>query len=164
MARPTRSKGQREEDLLFIARLYIHGDSQREIAEKLAGERDYAVTARTICRDIQDLLKRWRESAAIEIGLAKGVELERLNRLEREAWQAWERSKKTATKRIREVRGGEGPFTRIQVQRDERDGDPRYLQLVQGCIDRRCAILGLNESALAELERRIMTIEGVRVS
>lgn len=125
MARPKRSAFQRERDLVFIEERYLQGHPVRVIADMLSKERTYSINHVTIHRDIGTILDRWRERVIDDVGRAKGVELARLAHVEREAWGEWERSKQAFT-------------------RESRCGDPRYLQIVQGCVKQRCAILGLD--------------------
>lgn len=144
MAAAKRNVGQREQDLLFIEGLYVKGKSQREIAQELSAARDYTVSHKTVGRDIAALLSRWRETACREINELKAAELARLNRLEREAWDEWERSKLKRERTLTEKRTGDNPGERAQIVKENLLGDPRYLQAVQWCIDKRCKILGLD--------------------
>lgn len=73
-----------------MAELYLASWSQGEIARELG------VSQATVSSDLKKLAQAWRDSAARDFDLARGLELERLDRIEREAWAAFERSKKPA--------------------------------------------------------------------
>lgn len=153
--RPKRIKPQREQDLLFIERLYVQGRSQREIAAMLSRERPYTLSHKTIGRDIHEILARWRAEMLRGIDELKAAELARLNRMEREAWDAWERSCQIKERTLSEQKQGTAAGQRAQLTREQQTGDPRYLQIVQWCITKRCAILGLD--APTQVQQTVMT-------
>lgn len=139
-----RKPQQREYDLLFIERLYVRGYSHRAIAAELSKERAYTLSHKTIGADIDLILSRWRETMVTEVDKLKAAELARINTLEREAWTEWEESKGTKQRTVSEKRTGERPGTRAQITNEKMLGDPRYLQTVQWCIDKRCKMFGLD--------------------
>src|SRR4051794_20268826 len=71
-----------------VAELYIQGWNQTAIAEKLG------MGQSTVCYDLQKLQKEWRESRVRDFDAARELEIQKIDRLEREAWAAWERSQK----------------------------------------------------------------------
>ncbi len=75
-----------------------------------------------ICYDLKIIRKRWMESSVSDFNQRKAEELAKIDNVEREAWVAWTTSK-----------GNQTPT-----------GDPRFLQNVQWCIQKRCKILGLD--------------------
>ncbi len=143
MAAPKRIQQQREQDLLFIERLYVRGKSQREIAAELATVRDYTLSRVTIAKDINTILERWRAEMIRDVDALKASELARINRLEREAWDAWDRSREMREKRITEQTDGTHAGHKARLEREQLLGDPRFLQTIQWCIKQRCDILGL---------------------
>ena len=130
---------QREAHLAAVARLYLTGHVQVEIA------RQTNVVQSQISYDLKILQRRWRTASATDFNEAKQRELARIDVLELEYWQAWRESKdqktRTAIKRV-------GPQAQTvkeaSTQTEERNGDPRYLKGVQWCIEQRCKLLGLN--------------------
>jgi len=151
VAAPKRIQQQREQDLLFIERLYVRGISQREIATELGKVRPYTVSHKTIGRDIHTILDRWRQEMLHDVDQLKAAELARLNRLEREAWDAWDRSCTFREKTLTEQKTfKETEELREQQTREGLIGDPRYLATIQWCIAKRCEILGLNAPARVE--------------
>lgn len=129
-----------------VARLYLEGKTQTEIAGELK------VSQPTVSEDLAWVRGEWKKSAEFAFGDRVAEELARLDEVEREAWQAWERSKKklkrVSTKTVKNVpEASKDPA----VEREEetsveegRDGDPRHLNVVMDCIDKRCKILGLD--------------------
>jgi hypothetical protein len=79
-------------------------------------------------------------------------ELARIDQLEREAWGEWERSKtvreKSKTTKAQRQKGDEST---AQLEREGRLGDPRYLERVAWCIERRIKLLGLDAPERREL-------------
>ena len=150
MSAPKRTKAQREADLVLIQDWYVRGDSQRTIAERLGGLRAYRVSHQTICNDIEAILDRWRQATVQNVDELKAQELAKINTIEREAWRAWERSIGKSERTLAEKRTGEKPGERSQIVRETLVGDPRFLEKVQWCINKRCEILGLNAPAKLE--------------
>jgi hypothetical protein len=139
MAAPKRTRFQRELDLARIAAMYLDQKTQTEIGQELS------LSQAVVNRDLQEVNRRWRESALIDLNEAKARELARIDLLEREYWQAWERSQEDMIK-THSARGDrEGD--RVSMTREHRDGNPAFLAGVQWCIEQRCKILGLYEAA-----------------
>jgi hypothetical protein len=134
MSAPKRSEYQRESDLVEINRLYLRGDTQMSIAEKLA------LSQSQISRDLATIQRRWRESSIVDLNEAKQRELARIDELEREYWQAWQASR---GEQQRSTASKTGEVNRAQITKYESAGDPRFLQGVQWCVEQRCKILGL---------------------
>ena len=145
MARGRRSTVQREHDLAVIAERYLHGYRQQDIAIELD------LSQPTVSNDLQTLYGRWQESALMDVDEAKARELARIDELEYTYWQEWEASKApkeiTATKKTSRPDDQGKPMpekAEASIRKEERLGDPRYLAGVQWCIQRRCAILGID--------------------
>lgn len=139
MAERKRTDVQRENDYQIIADLYLRGHRQSEIAQQLE------LHQTQISYDLRIIQKRWRESSIINFNEAKQRELARIDALEREAWQAFERSK-AEHKRTRQSKrtGGETESSDAFIEREDRDGDPRFMEIILKCIVQRSNILGIN--------------------
>lgn len=87
-----RTRFEREADKAIVARMYIQGKTQVEIAQALAEERGYTLTQQMISKDLKDILDDWRRERFDDIDNMKGEEIARINRVEAEAWSAWLRS------------------------------------------------------------------------
>lgn len=140
-----RNIAQREADLEIIARLYLEGRTQQEIAQALSNDhaRPYSLTGQTISNDLRLLKARWKESSSDAIAQHLGCELAKLDHTEREAWQAWHNSKAPTVRRTMEA----GKVTR--VTESSTPGDPRFLTVALQASMRRAALLGLDDAAIA---------------
>ena len=69
----------------MVGELYVQSWTQTRIAHELG------VTQATISTDVKALHEQWRDSGVRDFDLARSIELEKLNLLEREAWEAWKR-------------------------------------------------------------------------
>lgn len=129
-----------------IADLYLQGWIQADIADELH------LSQPTVSRDLAALHKQWIASALVDFDAAKGSELAKIDRLEREYWRAWERScedAETVTQKGVEAAGQQRKEATKVVK--GQSGDPRFLAGVQWCIDRRCKILGVDAPTRQEI-------------
>lgn len=148
MAKPKRTKVQRENDLLTVSQRYLSGVTQFEIAQELG------VSQQQVSYDIKALQRRWQESALVNVDEAKAKELAKIDRLEREYWNAWERSLEDAevqtTKQkgviVETVEGQKRHITPVEGSKrvEGQSGNPAFLKGVEWCINKRCEILGLD--------------------
>jgi hypothetical protein len=132
-----------------LAELFLRGfKRQAELAQRLGVNRS------TVSRDLKVLNVRWKEAAVRDLDAAKGQELDRLDQLEREYWQAWQQSQGphevTTTE---QTTGGDGERVRAAIRKEEQHGDPRYLEGVRWCIQKRCDLLGLDNPQKVHLTR-----------
>ncbi len=118
-----------------VAELYIQGWTQVQIADKLS------TTQFTVSTDLQRLQKEWRESRLRDFDSARELEIQKLDRLEREAWAAWERSQKPS--QSAEFKD-DATNTPSKKKVKNQNGDPRFLVVVHQCIASRRALLGLD--------------------
>lgn len=131
-----------------IAAMLISGiTNQFEIASRL-GMDDVVQGQKTVSRDIIWIRNEWKLKAIEDWDSFVGQELARIDKLEKEAWEAWEVSKKTRKKTRSRTRMGRRGKTHSEedaeeVGMEQRDGDPRFLDLVLSCIDKRCKLLQL---------------------
>jgi len=144
-----RSSGQLARDRRKIADLYLKGWIQADIAAEIG------MAQQTVSNDIKALQKDWLASALIDFNEAKSQELAKVDRLEREYWQAWERScedAETITEKARASKGSERPDSVEKTKQAKgQAGDPRFLNGVQWCIDRRCKILGIDAASKVDI-------------
>ena len=118
-----------------VADLYLQSWTQMAIAEH------FGVAQSTISADLKAIQETWRQSAVRDFDSLRAIELQKLDRLEREAWAAWERSKKPHQAAVvREHSGQQSTHKTLQ----QRVGDPRYLDQINKCIIQRRALLGLD--------------------
>lgn len=138
-----RSKFQLEKDRSETARLYLMGWRQVDIAERMG------VSQQQISLDLKAVQAEWLASSVRDFDEARAQELAKVDQLEMTYWQTWERSLeafKSKTVKAKGIKQDVGTYKDAEqtTRTEERNGDPRYLQGVQWCIDRRCKLLGLD--------------------
>lgn len=117
--------------------------------------KDLGISAKTVSKLLGEVKKRWLVNQIQNIEARKVMELERIDRIEREYWDAWEHSKKGQNKVISTklkrttMRGDSTEETEGQEFLDT-PGDPRFLEGIQKCIALRSRILGLEEATKIE--------------
>jgi hypothetical protein len=165
--RKKRTKEQREADLGLITKLLLRENMSRsEISNEIAKERPYTISAIQVDYDVKELLSRWRDAYLDDIDVLKGRELQRIDQLESAYWDSYERSlkgintyKEDMTESGVDMLGiDDSSEEKKRVKRfvsrkfqDERDGESRFLNGIQWCINKRCEILGLNAPLKSEL-------------
>lgn len=122
-----------------VADLYLQGWTQMAIAAHIGNAQT------TVSADLRKIHAEWMESAVRDFDEARGVELKKLDRIEREAWAAWERSQKPAQSA---QFNDETNQRRTRRHVKNQYGDPRFLEIVHKCIVGRCALLGLNKTPM----------------
>jgi DNA-binding transcriptional ArsR family regulator len=134
MAAPKRTKIQRVKDLEEIARRYLRGETQVQIAEAIG------VTQRQISYDLKKIREAWIASSVRDFDEIVAGQLARIDELERTYWQAWIDSGGIRMKTTVRSRGGEEKES--IVLSEDSPGDPRFLAGVQWCIAERSKLLG----------------------
>lgn len=123
----------------LVLERYVDGTTMRQIA------REFGVSVGTIHSDVAFCREQWREEMIHLVEGWKDRELDKIDRVEAAAWAGWERSlresKKTVTERSRR---GQNDNDKAKVEKQDRDGDPRFLKIMADCIEQRCKILGLH--------------------
>jgi len=146
-----------------VAELYLKGyRSAQSIADRLG---DAEVSRVTVSRDLKVIRREWAAAMVRDFDHALTEELTRIDRIEREAWDEWDRSKtfreksKSGSKQ-KPIRGVAEDGTQqretadekfAQLEREGSFGDPRYLERISWCIERRCKLLGLDAPEKREL-------------
>lgn len=137
----------RQEELVLlrrrqvVAERYLRGQTQWQIAESLE------VDQGTISRDLSWLHEDWLEQSREDTDKRLARELKRLDVLEREAWEGWQRSLLTSERTRSKSRSGDRGYDETATDTMERrDGNPKFLEIVGRCIDRRLEILGVKKS------------------
>jgi len=114
--RVTPDKFQREKRRADVARLYLQGLNQVEIAAKLG------VAQSTVSEDLKRIRKGWKDSQRDDVKTLQAMALEKIRLIARAAWEEWENTK-----------GKEGR------------GKVRYLTTLIACVEKECKLLGLYE-------------------
>lgn len=142
-----------------VAELYLQCHSMAAIGKMLS------VSSRTVYIDICWAREQWRTRAADAIETLKQRELAKIDVIEVEAWRGWERSCKPEITKVEKTgnRPGDqgGPFDEQAVTKKGQAGDPRFLQIIDGCIESRRKILGLDAPAKSTIELTGETLEAM---
>lgn len=149
-----------------IAKLYLYGKTQAEIATEVAS------TTQQVSRELAIIHARWLSSALRDYNEAKAKELARLDELERTFLAEYQESK-TEDGRTTKVThqwsdeekktGNLRPRASLKKILGPTTGDPRFLQGALDCVRERIKILGLVElpPPAPPPERGIVRIEHV---
>jgi len=126
-----------------VSELYLEGHSMVAIGEQLK------IVASTVWNDLQAARLEWRTQAVENIDKLIQRELSRIDYIEMEALKAWQRSIGPHIKTVEKsgtrpgVEGG-GSFDETTEHTEELAGDPRFLDVMNKCVEQRRKILGLD--------------------
>jgi hypothetical protein len=122
----------------IIAARYLKGESQHQIAH------DLHCTQQQISFDLRAIRALWLQATVRDFDDAKAMELAKIDLVEAEMWAGWQRS--CAAREISTTKAIRGRVSREEdsLRTEQQVGDPRFLDGVLRCIERRCAILGID--------------------
>lgn len=127
-----------------VAARYLRGEMQSQIAQA------FGVSQAQISKDLAAVRAAWLDAAIRDFDAARAQELAKIDQVEREYWLAWERSQKDKEIALQETDGTQDERTRkprikkASLRKEGQSGNPAFLAGVLTCIERRCAILGLD--------------------
>ena len=101
---PKRSLGERELDLVEIARLYMEGLSQSQIAAEVSKTRPYTLSRQQVGYDLAEIKETWKQRRDQSMEAWKDEEMARLDDLEQKYRRAWDRSLERKTRTVQEQR------------------------------------------------------------
>jgi hypothetical protein len=138
MAARKRSSAVRAHDLELLSAAILKGRPQSEFAH------EHGLSRQQVSYDKFQLERAWYEQACINTSLRRAIELAKIDHMECTAWEGWQRSLRDAesssSERTSDTDGGK---ERVSLQREARDGDTKWLSVVQWCIEQRCKIHNL---------------------
>lgn len=142
-----------ERDRRNIARLYLQGITQADIAAELG------VSQPTVSRDLKVIQEQWKVDRVNDLDERKNIELAKIDYLELEYWEAWKRSQLDAEVQTIEQQGvvkdADGKVVGNRIKKTDRkegqSGNPAFLRGVEWCINKRCEILGLDAPKKTDL-------------
>lgn len=128
-----------------ISRFYLQGYTQQRIADEVG------VTRQQVSLDLIEIRKERDTTTLFDFNEAKIKELEKIDNLEAEAWRCFYASSRPLKKKSTRLKGktqqGHGSQLPNDLEQytyeEERLPDPRFMLIVDKCIERRCRILGL---------------------
>jgi len=155
----SRSPSQRARAKKIESDLYLRGYSQHAIKDELKTSHSITLSQPTICRDLKEIQDEWVKSRNVDISRSKIIELQKIDRVEREFWAGWERSYGTTQRKYLRSRSNKPTIIKTKtgsksvdnkseertLQEWELAGDPRFLFGILQCIERRCKVLGIEE-------------------
>jgi Homeodomain-like domain len=158
-----RDSARRDARRQSVANLFLAGKTQREIGAALG------VDHSTVSRDLAALREQWQQVAERDFRERAAVELARIDHLEAVAWAAWERScqqrvnRKTKKTKGRVDKDGALLPDLDSAERTEadRDGNPRFLDRVAWCIQKRCEMLGILKPEVGGVSTVTTVVNGV---
>lgn len=149
----------KEARLEIVAQFYKRGYSIRAIRTEVMRRLDLVTySTQTVHRDVQTLLKEWRESRLEDMDDALQLELTRIDDTVRELWEQWEKSKEDYTKTKRRRKGAakgkgeddgdeQGGIRTLSMEEQTeqiiRLGDPAYIAEIRQQLMERRKMLGL---------------------
>jgi len=151
-----RSLSQREADLVKFSDMITDGHTFAELAEWIRANRPYTLSIDQIKADMREVRARWKEAQQGSVSELVERETALSYRLQREASLAYERSRgeRTTTRQDQhestaepekgKSKGGTRKTKRIHVEKEGRDGDPRFLDIVLRCNEARRKLLGID--------------------
>ena len=145
-----RTPAQIRSDRVSIAKYYLEGRFQQEIADALK------LSQQQVSYDIKAIQQYWQEKYEYQLDELRSQELARIDHLERTYWDAWEKSQmpKDIT-----MTGKDGDRVKVAKRSEQRNGNPAYLSGVQWCIDRRCKLLGLDAPVKSQVNASLSISE-----
>lgn len=138
-----------------VAKLYLAGLTQTQIAARLG------IAQCTVSFDLEAAREEWRQRMVADYDALKSEEIAKISLVWAEAHAAWERSQKAAEeRRKKEQQGGRaGDHSVEETVLRGQCGDPRYLAVMDSCIDKMCKIYGFYSAEKHDL-RAAMTANG----
>lgn len=134
-----------------VASMRCRGMSLQQIRESLAAE-GIKIDLAQISRDMKTNVEEWKREREASTDEWIARELSRLDVIEEQAWAEWERSKLNAESTKHESGSGPmGPVDKTVESSDGQCGDPRYLSIIQDCIEKRAKLLGLYKAEKHDL-------------
>jgi hypothetical protein len=162
--KPGRTPEQVRRDRVKIAELYAKGTYQHVIADEISKQYPFTLSRSLIAKELGKIYLDWQRRADEAIGKVKARQLAAIDAVERTAWERFEASMKPAERTQQERESGEtapdsagkklatASKSKARVVKENRDGDPRWLDLVLKCVERRCKILGIDAPSRGVLD------------
>lgn len=157
----------REARLEIVAQMYKRGSTIRAIRTEVMRRLNLKTySTQTVYRDVQALLKEWRESRLEDMDDALQLELTRIDDTVRELWEQWEKSKENYTKTKRRRKGAakgkgedssdeQGGIRTLSVEEQTeqviRLGDPAFITEIRQQLAERRKLLGLYAAEKREI-------------
>ncbi|MBX3422230.1 MAG: hypothetical protein KF752_11805 [Pirellulaceae bacterium] len=137
--------------VFVVANLYLEGKTKTEIADTLG------IQIAAVNRCLNEARKAWLRRSTAKYQQHVATELARLDKVESEAWSAWRQSLRPS--RSKSTTSGE--HSSITKRQDSQSGDPRFLAVIQKCVEQRAKLLGLDSHSDEDKEQPKQILEVV---
>ena len=139
-----------------IAKLYLEGFSNRAMAVWITENKNIPITHTSVGKYLGKVMDDWRKERISKVDDLLIIELQGLNRVEREAWDGWYRSLNTKTRNVSRRKGspqkakGKNGKEVLNVSTTEvedieetsnTDGNPKFLEIIKDCKSKRIDLL-----------------------
>ena len=139
-----------------IAKLYLEGFSNRAMAIWITENKNIPITHTSVGKYLGKVMDDWRKERISKVDDLLIIELQGLNRVEREAWDGWYRSLNTKTKNVSKRKGSPQKakdkngkevlnVSTTEVEDIEEtsntDGNPKFLEIIKDCKSKRIDLL-----------------------
>ena len=139
-----------------IAKLYLEGFSNRAMAIWITENKNIPITHTSVGKYLGKVMDDWRKERICKVDDLLIIELQGLNRVEREAWDGWYRSLNTKTKNVSKRKGSPQKakdkngkevlnVSTTEVEDIEEtsntDGNPKFLEIIKDCKSKRIDLL-----------------------
>lgn len=122
-----------------MIQLYRDGFTQQYIADQMGCTRE------NIAMQLKRVRIEWLSQSLIDLAERMAVEESQIVEVQNKAVLAWYKSCTPKVKRTEKVKDGEeGQETEHSVTDENQCGDPRYLEVMLKCIERRCKLFGIS--------------------
>jgi predicted DNA-binding protein YlxM (UPF0122 family) len=151
MAKPKRTKLQREKDMERLSAMILEEKPKSEIAEALD------VCRQQVDYDVKKLRVQWRENSLANFEEKLANALASIRHLKHAHWVAWYKSQEvretttqTTEKKVSAAAAGDeggasSPLRqKAELKKEGREGNPAFLAGVARCIEMECELFGLN--------------------
>jgi hypothetical protein len=159
-----RTRKEREDDLVIVAKLLARRHTHQQIADHISNLRPYKIGRTQIVYDVKQIQEALKKKHAKAAPAARALDLEIIEHLEKEVMDAWERSKLDTISSKKEFgdkgAAGDGKQT---ITKEKRDGDPQWIRCMILLMERRAKLLGLDAPAKSVVEANIKAEHGLNL-
>ena len=137
-------------ELERVVELTTRGYTEGEIASELSISRSMVHYWKDRARQI------WKENIAEQVDTMAGQQLAELRAIKQEAWSEWRRSrlvrKKTSKKNVDSTKNNRTENVEVE---EGRLGDPNYLNVILGALQREAKLLGIDAPDKFEVDLKL---------
>lgn len=139
-----------------VVSAYLTGTSLRQIAA------EFGITVNTVVKDVGRAREEWRKKAGLSYEEHLPQKLAEIERMRKEAWNGWKRSLRNERRRsVTEYTNADGCGTSTTSTTARRDGDPRFLSLLEKYMRLECQLTGMLDGKPPERDNVPVFVEVV---